>query len=115
MTVTPEELENKIAQLAGRFLDRVVKEVQQLRSMVEAAASGDQNVVREIETLAHRMHGSGAMLRFHEISAQAGELESMAAGFLSAGVVDQPRMLPVLAQLEATIAKACEARKHTAS
>ena len=88
MAPTPEELQNKLAQIAVRYLDRVGKEIEQLRGMVDAAATGDMSVVREIEALTHRMHGSGAMLQFDEISGHAGTLERMAADFVSAGKID---------------------------
>jgi hypothetical protein len=115
MTTTPEELQSKIAQIAGRYLERVVKEVEQLRTLVNDAASGELAVVREIEALTHRMHGSGAMLNFGEISSHAGQLESMSAEFLRVGKVDQPRMLPILQQLQAAIDKACATRRQAAS
>ena len=112
MTPTPEELQNKLAQIAVRYLDRAGKEIEQLRAMVDAAASGDPSAVREIEALAHRMHGSGAMLQFHEISGHAGTLERMAADFVSAGNFDSARMVPVLAQLQAAIDAANAARRQ---
>jgi HPt (histidine-containing phosphotransfer) domain-containing protein len=110
MGVSPEELQARVAVIAGRFLDRVSREIEQLETMVDQAASGDLAVVKEIEALTHRMHGSGAMLQFDEISGSAGELERMSAEFASAGHVDQPRMIPVLQRLQAAIAKACANR-----
>jgi HPt (histidine-containing phosphotransfer) domain-containing protein len=110
MGVTPEDLQAKIAQIAARYLDRVSKEVVQLRALVERAAGGDLEVAREIETLTHRMHGSGAMLQFEEISGPAGELERMCAEFASSGQVDQPRMLPLLDRLQAAVDRACARR-----
>lgn len=106
----PEELQTKVAVIAGRFLDRVAREIEQLRALVESAASGDLRVVKEIEALAHRMHGSGAMLQFEEISRAAGELERMSSEFASTGQVDQPRMIPALQRLQAAITKACANR-----
>jgi HPt (histidine-containing phosphotransfer) domain-containing protein len=110
MGVSPEELQAKVAMIAGRYLDRVSREIEQLKAMVDNAASGDLAVVKEIEALSHRMHGSGAMLHFDEISGSAGELERMSAEFASTGDVDQPRMIPVLERLEAAIAKARASR-----
>ena len=110
MGVSPEELQAKVAMIAGRYLDRVSREIEQLKTMVDNAAGGDLAVVKEIEALAHRMHGSGAMLHFEEISGSAGELERMSAEFASTGKVDQPRMIPVLQRLEAAIAKARASR-----
>lgn len=115
MSMSPEELQAKVTVIAGRFLDRVSREIDQLETMIDAAASGDLAVVKEIEALTHRMHGSGAMLRFDEISGPAAELERMSAEFASTGKVDQPRMIPVLQRLQAAIAKACANRPPPAS
>ena len=112
MTTGPEELRAKMAQIAGRYLDRVIKEIVQLRTLVDNAASGNLDVVREIEALTHRMHGSGAMLHFDEISGRAGELERMAAGFLASGTVDHPRMVETLGKLQAALDRAVEARAN---
>jgi HPt (histidine-containing phosphotransfer) domain-containing protein len=115
MSVSPDELQAKVAVIAGRFLDRVTREIEQLETMVDSAASGDLAIVKEIEALTHRMHGSGAMLQFEEISGPAGELERMSAEFVSTGQVDQPRMLPVLQRLQTAIAKACANRAAAVS
>lgn len=110
MSMSPDELQAKVVVIAGRYLDRVSKEIEHLETLVGNAASGDLGIVREIETLTHRMHGSGAMLHFDEISRAAGELERMSADFASTGQVDHPRMVPVLQRLQAAIAKACAQR-----
>jgi HPt (histidine-containing phosphotransfer) domain-containing protein len=110
MGTSPEDLQAKVAVIAGRYLDRVAREIEQLETLVDNAASGDLAVLKEIETLTHRMHGSGAMLHFDEISGSAGELERMSAEFADSGQVDQPRMIPVLQRLQAAIAKACANR-----
>lgn len=114
MSNPPEELRAKMVQIGGRFLERVSKEILQLRGMIDAAAGGDLTIVREIETLAHRMHGSGAMLQFNEIADRAGELERLAASFVASGSMDQPRMLDLYRQLQAAIDKACAARADSA-
>ena len=115
MSTSPDELQAKVTVIAGRFLDRVSKEIEQLRALADKAAGGDLAVVKEIEALSHRMHGSGAMLRFDEISGTAGELERLSAEFASTGQVDQPRMLPVLQRLQAAITKACADRSAAQS
>jgi hypothetical protein len=78
--------------------------------MIDDASNSNLERVREIETLTHRMHGSGAMLHFEEISGHAGDLERMSAGFIATGNVDQPRMLAVHDKLKAAIEKACAER-----
>lgn len=113
MSIMPDDLRAKMIQIAGRYLERVTRELVQLRTLIDNAASGDLDVVREIEALTHRMHGSGAMLHFDEISGHAGDLERMAAGFVAAGKVDQPRMAAVIEKLQAAIEKACAERAAT--
>jgi chemotaxis protein histidine kinase CheA len=113
MSSGPDELRAKMVQIAGRYMERVTREVVQLKTMVDNAASGNLDVVREIETLTHRMHGSGAMLQFHEISGCAGEMERLAASFIASGTVDQPRMVEALANLQTAIDKAVAARAAT--
>lgn len=110
MSMSPDELQARVTVIAGRYLERVAREMPHLEQLVENAAGGDLAVVREIEALTHRMHGSGAMLQFDEISGLAGELEHMSAEFRSTGQVDQPRMVPVMQRLQAAIARACADR-----
>jgi chemotaxis protein histidine kinase CheA len=106
MSTGPEELRAKMAQIAGRYLDRVTRELVQLKTLVDNSASGNLDVVREIEALTHRMHGSGAMLQFEEISNHAGALERLAAGSAASGMVDQPRMIEIVGRLQTAIEKA---------
>ena len=113
MSSGPDELRAKMVQIAGRYIERVTREVVELKTLVNNAASGNVDVVREIETLTHRMHGSGAMLQFHEISRCAGDMERLAASFLASGAVDQPRMLEALGKLQAAIDRAVAARSAT--
>ena len=115
MSISPDELQARVTVIAGRYLERVSREITHLEQLVQSAASGDLEVVREIERLTHRMHGSGAMLQFDEISRLAGELERMSGEFGSSGHVDQPRMVPVLQRLQAAIVKACAQRASARS
>lgn len=110
MAVTPEQLRTRLVQLAGRYLERVTKEQARLRALIDSAAGGDLDEVREIEALTHRMRGSGALLHFDEISGCAGELERMAAGFIASGRVESPRMLVVFERLQVAIERACANR-----
>ena len=110
MTTGPDELRAKMAQIAGRYLERVTKEIVQLRTLIDNAASGGLEGVREIEALTHRMHGSGAVLQFEEISGHAGELERMAAGLVARGQGEQPRMVETLGKLQVALDQAVAER-----
>ena len=113
MSSGPDALRAKMAQIAGRYLERVIKEIVQLRALVDNASGDKLDVVREIEALTHRMHGSGAMLHFDEISGHAGQLERMAAAFVASGAVDQPRMIEALGKLQTAIDNAVAARNNS--
>src|SRR5262245_61306960 len=110
MSTGPDELRAKMVQIAGRYMERVTREVVQLEALVDSAWSGNREGVRELEALTHRMHGSGAMLHFDEISGCAGDLERLAASCVAAGAVDQPRMVEILGKLQAAIEKAAAER-----
>jgi chemotaxis protein histidine kinase CheA len=113
MSSGADELRAKMVQIAGRYMERVTREVVQLKTLIDNAGSGNLDVIREIETLTHRMHGSGAMLHFAEISSCAGDMERLAASFLASGMVDQPRMVEALGKLQAAIEKAVAERAAT--
>ncbi len=110
MSNPPEQLRARMVEISGRFLERAAREMMTLRGMIDSAAGGDLAVVREIEALTHRMHGSGAMLQLTEIADRARDLEHLAADSVAVGAVDQPRMLELFQQLQAAIDKACAAR-----
>lgn len=111
MSSPSDELRARMVQIAARYLDRVTRELTQLRTLIDTAAGGDIEAVREIESLTHRMHGSGAMLQFDEISGCAGELERMAARFIASGNVEQSSMVAALGSLQAAIDRACANRE----
>jgi DNA-binding response OmpR family regulator len=70
----------EVGSLSENFLEHARCEAARLRQMIERAPQGELSVLREIERLAHSIHGAGAMFGFREISAAAGLVEACANG-----------------------------------
>jgi two-component system OmpR family response regulator len=68
----------QVSSLADSFLRRAKEEVTRLREMLEQAVGGGQSELKEIERLAHSIHGAGAMFGFPEVSVSAGAIELLA-------------------------------------
>jgi diguanylate cyclase (GGDEF)-like protein len=61
-----------------RFLERTKTDVIRLREMIERSRQAGPSVLKELEQLAHSIHGAGAMCDFLQISAAAGVIERLA-------------------------------------
>jgi HPt (histidine-containing phosphotransfer) domain-containing protein len=107
-----ERFQQQLASIGTRYLARTLGEMTRLRELLESVLSGGPGTMREVEHLAHKIHGSGAMFGFDVISDRAGEVEQV-AGFLAKG--DGPDELKALSQqalqarLRAGVAQLCEA------
>jgi HPt (histidine-containing phosphotransfer) domain-containing protein len=60
-----------------RFLQRTKTDIVRLREMIERSCQGGQSVLKEIEQLAHSIHGAGAMCGFLQVSAAGGVIERL--------------------------------------
>lgn len=67
----------RFKQLAKQFLVRTSEELTQLRSYLPRAQAGDEQALLAMQHASHRIHGSGAMLGFKEVSEQAAHIESI--------------------------------------
>jgi HPt (histidine-containing phosphotransfer) domain-containing protein len=68
-------LQQKLQAIAKRYIDRTIRETDVLRAHIEACIAGEINRIPDIESIAHRIHGSGAMLGFQDLSEHAAVLE----------------------------------------
>ncbi len=75
---TPQDLARRMAALGQRYLQRTVGELDELQTLVQEVVAGDVATLRNIEILAHRIRGSGAMFGFELVSDVAGEIEFLA-------------------------------------
>jgi len=71
--------------LTDSFLQRASSDVVRLRAMVDRAREGDRWVLREIEHVAHSIHGAAAMFGFPELSASGGVIERLVGGGIAEG------------------------------
>jgi HPt (histidine-containing phosphotransfer) domain-containing protein len=71
---------DKLAEIGSRYVKRTLGEMPELRRLLEAASAGDAAAFHQIGRLAHRIHGSGAMFGFNELSDVAGRLEHRVDG-----------------------------------
>ena len=73
-----EKLRQQIADIAVRYIKRTQGELSQLREALAAIRAGDAGAQKQLERLAHKIHGSGAMFGFDAISERAQEIEQLA-------------------------------------
>jgi HPt (histidine-containing phosphotransfer) domain-containing protein len=73
-----DELQRKISDIGGRYIQRTAGELAGLRELIVKVRAGDTAVLKDIEHLAHKIYGSGAMFGFEAVSEQARELELVA-------------------------------------
>jgi HPt (histidine-containing phosphotransfer) domain-containing protein len=76
-----ERMQQQIAEIGSRYLHRTLGELPQLRALMErltAEPAQSAATLREIERMAHKIYGSGAMFGFDMVSGRAREVELLA-------------------------------------
>jgi HPt (histidine-containing phosphotransfer) domain-containing protein len=68
----------QVTELGEKFLGRTQAEAVVLHVLIERIQGGDTSVLPELERMAHKIHGSGAMFGFPAVSECAGEIEHLA-------------------------------------
>jgi two-component system, OmpR family, response regulator len=63
--------------LTDSFLHRARADAIRLGQMIRRARDGDRSVFKEVERVAHSIHGAGAMFGFPEVSKVAGTIERL--------------------------------------
>jgi two-component system OmpR family response regulator len=71
-----EPMARRLAEVAVRYLQRTKDEINQLRQRISGIMPIDATTLNDMRHLAHRMHGSAAVLGLKGISAAAGALEA---------------------------------------
>jgi HPt (histidine-containing phosphotransfer) domain-containing protein len=103
------KLNASLAEIGGRFIKRTLGELGQLRELLEQARAGNAASVKDIERVAHKVAGSGAMFGFDAVSERAQELEI----FAESGITDAQslqRLAEHIAALETEVRAAAQAR-----
>jgi HPt (histidine-containing phosphotransfer) domain-containing protein len=74
----------QVSQLGEKFLRRTQAEAIILGDLFERIQAGDMTVLPQLEAMAHKIHGSGAMFGFPAVSECAGEMEHLAEHLMTA-------------------------------
>jgi HPt (histidine-containing phosphotransfer) domain-containing protein len=77
-----ERLKQQMAQIGVRYLSRTLGEMHRMEELVREVLNGSPAMLKDLEQLAHKIHGSGAMFGFELLSDHAGEIEHL-AGFMA--------------------------------
>jgi two-component system OmpR family response regulator len=112
------QVQAQVDSLTIGFLERAGADAIYLSSMIELAKDGDHLVFKEVERVAHSIHGAGAMFGFPKLSEVGAAIARIAAG-LGASTRDQPaaheqRMLQQLSELSNQLTRDVEAARQTA-
>ena len=70
-----DALQAQLSALSVQFLERTRGQVGQLELLVERIGRGELPALLELRAISHKIHGSGAMFGFPDISEPAGEIE----------------------------------------
>jgi chemotaxis protein histidine kinase CheA len=106
----------QVSELGAKFLQRTRAEASVLLALIERLREGDTAVLPELERMAHKIHGSGAMFGFPDVSDCAGEIERIAEHLMmpDAGAVSQNgRMLQQLTECLIQLVRATAAAGAT--
>jgi len=70
-----DALQAQLSALSVQFLERTRGQVGQLELLVERIGRGELPALLELRAISYKIHGSGAMFGFPDISEPAGEIE----------------------------------------
>jgi HPt (histidine-containing phosphotransfer) domain-containing protein len=117
MSHEEERLRQQMASIGARYLTRTLGELTRIGELLAQVTGGSSTAPKELQHAAHKIHGSGAMFGFHELSERAREVEHI-AGHLASG--DGPEHLRALdheelrRRLAASVAQLDETTRSTA-
>jgi len=77
MTDGEEQLREQVKLLGEKFLLRTAGQITTLREQMLRLRAGNRDALVMIQELTHKIHGSGAMFGFADLSERAGEMERL--------------------------------------
>jgi HPt (histidine-containing phosphotransfer) domain-containing protein len=92
------QLREQVVALGIKFLQRTLDQATSLDGLIGRLAQGDCSVLARIQELSHKIHGSGAMFGFAQVSRLAGEIEQLCYERRQAGDSADPTLDQNLAQ-----------------
>jgi two-component system OmpR family response regulator len=103
--------------LVEQFLERTRGDVARLRSLARGIQPDGRIDLKEIERIAHSIHGAGAMFGFPDVSASGGAIEHLAESLLTCREPEEGPAVPAaerLDELTERLSRALEAARVTA-
>ena len=98
------QIRERMQQLGVKFAQRTQGELVSMREMVDQARQGDAEALRNLELLAHKIHGTGATFGLTGISNAAGEIEQLVSQAVSGSAAFDDaraaRVIEVMARLQ---------------
>jgi LPS-assembly lipoprotein len=70
-----DKLQRQLGEIGTRYLKRTLGELEVLRDLMGKVRAGEAGCLKDIEHLSHKIHGSGAMFGFDDLSRQARDIE----------------------------------------
>ena len=84
-----EKLQQQLAQIGTRYLTRTISEMPRMHELLNLSLTGSPAMLKDLEHLAHKIHGSGAMFGFDTLSDRAAEVEHLAASLAKGAALEQ--------------------------
>jgi HPt (histidine-containing phosphotransfer) domain-containing protein len=97
------ELREQVKLLGEKFLIRTADQITTLRAQVASLRSGDRDALVGMQELAHKIHGSGGMFGFTDLSDRAGEIERLVATEPAAAHATPDRLGELVEELAAAL------------
>jgi HPt (histidine-containing phosphotransfer) domain-containing protein len=105
---TPENLPSRMAAIGQRYLARTQTEIVELHALMARLSTSDLQALKDIELLAHRIRGSGAVFGYHKLSDAAGIIEMAAMQSSERGVDDLAALREQMTQGIAALTQAAD-------
>jgi chemotaxis protein histidine kinase CheA len=102
-------MKEQLATIGERYLRRTLGELARLKELHAQVHSGSQQALKDLEVIVHRVHGSGAMFGFDEVSEHAHSCEILCAE-AAADPLLAPKLEAALHALETSLLCAARAR-----
>jgi HPt (histidine-containing phosphotransfer) domain-containing protein len=83
MSHDEERLRQQMASIGARYLTRTLGELTRISELLAQVESGSNTALKELQHAAHKIHGSGAMFGFHEVSERARAIEHITSHLAS--------------------------------
>jgi HPt (histidine-containing phosphotransfer) domain-containing protein len=105
-----QRMREQVKELGRKFLARTAGQVATFREQLAKLASGDVGILTSMQEVAHKIHGSGAVFGFSQISECAARLEMLIQRDAQPGSAEWARKLT---QSVEELAQALEAVRQT--